>query len=62
MDTIEPKQRASQEEPPPIQQLGLISMDLDITWLNAAVKGQYFKLYLIVDIFSRFIYLRSLGI
>lgn len=27
----------------------------DITWLNAAVKGQYFKLYLIVDIFSRFI-------
>ncbi len=27
----------------------------DITWLNAAIKGHYFKLYLIVDIFSRFI-------
>lgn len=27
----------------------------DITWLNAAVKGQYFKLYLILDMFSRFI-------
>jgi putative transposase len=27
----------------------------DITWLNAAVKGQYYKLYLVVDMFSRFI-------
>lgn len=27
----------------------------DITWLNAAVKGQYYKLYLIIDMFSRFI-------
>jgi len=27
----------------------------DITWLNASIKGQYFKLYLIVDMFSRFI-------
>lgn len=27
----------------------------DITWLNAAVKGQYFKLYLVVDMFSRLI-------
>lgn len=27
----------------------------DITWLNAFIKGQYFKLYLIVDIFSRLI-------
>ena len=27
----------------------------DITWLNAAIKGEYFKLYLIVDMFSRFI-------
>ncbi|SJZ95977.1 DDE-type integrase/transposase/recombinase [Garciella nitratireducens] len=27
----------------------------DITWLNASIKGQYYKLYLIVDMFSRFI-------
>jgi len=27
----------------------------DITWLNAGVKGQYFKLYLVVDMFSRLI-------
>ena len=27
----------------------------DITWLSAAVKGRYFKLYLVVDMFSRFI-------
>lgn len=27
----------------------------DITWLNAAIKGQYYKLYLIVDLFSRLI-------
>lgn len=27
----------------------------DITWLNAFIKGQYFKLYLIVDMFSRLI-------
>lgn len=27
----------------------------DITWLNAAIKGQYFKLYMILDIFSRLI-------
>ena len=27
----------------------------DITWLNASIKGQYYKLYLIVDLFSRFI-------
>ena len=27
----------------------------DITWLNAAIKGQYFKLYLMIDMFSRFI-------
>ncbi len=27
----------------------------DITWLNAFVKGQYYKLYLIIDIFSRLI-------
>ena len=27
----------------------------DITWLNAFIKGQYYKLYLIVDMFSRFI-------
>lgn len=27
----------------------------DITWLNAIIKGQYYKLYLIVDMFSRFI-------
>jgi putative transposase len=27
----------------------------DITWLNAYIKGQYFKLYLIVDMFSRLI-------
>jgi transposase InsO family protein len=27
----------------------------DITWLDAAVKGQYYKLYMIVDIFSRYI-------
>lgn len=27
----------------------------DITWLNASIKGMYFKLYLIVDMFSRLI-------
>ena len=27
----------------------------DITWLNALIKGQYYKLYLIVDMFSRII-------
>ncbi|WP_442929373.1 IS3 family transposase [Natranaerovirga pectinivora] len=27
----------------------------DITWLNAAIKGQYYKLYLILDMFSRLI-------
>lgn len=27
----------------------------DITWLNALIKGQYFKLYLIIDMFSRLI-------
>ncbi|NLN48627.1 MAG: IS3 family transposase, partial [Clostridiales bacterium] len=27
----------------------------DITWLNASIKGQYFKLYLVVDMFSRYI-------
>jgi len=27
----------------------------DITWLNACIKGQYFKLYLILDMFSRLI-------
>ena len=27
----------------------------DITWLNAFIKGQYFKLYLIIDMFSRLI-------
>lgn len=27
----------------------------DITWLNAAIRGKYFKLYLIIDMFSRFI-------
>jgi putative transposase len=27
----------------------------DITWLNGPIKRQYYKLYLIVDIFSRFI-------
>ena len=27
----------------------------DITWLNALIKGQYYKLYLIVDMFSRLI-------
>lgn len=27
----------------------------DITWLNAVIKGQYYKLYLIVDMFSRLI-------
>lgn len=27
----------------------------DITWLNASVKGQYYKLYLILDMFSRLI-------
>lgn len=27
----------------------------DITWLNATIKGQYYKLYLIVDMFSRLI-------
>ena len=27
----------------------------DITWLNASIKGEYFKLYLIIDMFSRLI-------
>jgi len=27
----------------------------DITWLNAFIKGQYYKLYLIVDMFSRLV-------
>jgi len=27
----------------------------DITWLNAMIKGGFFKLYLIVDMFSRMI-------
>ena len=27
----------------------------DITWLNGSIKGKYYKLYLIVDMFSRFI-------
>lgn len=27
----------------------------DITWLNTFIKGQYYKLYLIIDMFSRFI-------
>ena len=27
----------------------------DITWLNASIKGMYYKLYLIIDMFSRFI-------
>lgn len=27
----------------------------DITWLNGPAKGTYFKLYLVIDIFSRFI-------
>ena len=27
----------------------------DITWLNAVIKGQYYKLYLILDMFSRLI-------
>ena len=27
----------------------------DITWLPAAVKGFYFKLYLVLDVFSRLI-------
>lgn len=27
----------------------------DITWLNVAIKGQYLKLYLIIDMFSRLI-------
>ncbi len=27
----------------------------DITWLNALIKGQYYKLYLILDMFSRLI-------
>ena len=27
----------------------------DITWLNASIKGEYYKLYLILDMFSRFI-------
>ena len=27
----------------------------DITWLNADIKGRYFKLYLVVDMFSRLI-------
>ena len=27
----------------------------DITWLNASIKGQYYKLYLIIDMFSRLI-------
>ena len=27
----------------------------DITWLNSYIKGSFFKLYLILDMFSRFI-------
>lgn len=27
----------------------------DITWLNASIKGMYYKLYLIIDMFSRLI-------
>lgn len=27
----------------------------DITWLNGAIKGQYYKLYMLVDMFSRYI-------
>ena len=27
----------------------------DITWLNAVIKGHYYKLYLIIDMFSRLI-------
>jgi len=27
----------------------------DITWLNALIKGHYYKLYLIIDMFSRLI-------
>ncbi|MCK8826121.1 IS3 family transposase [Fuchsiella alkaliacetigena] len=27
----------------------------DITWLNASIKGEHFKLYLIIDMFSRLI-------
>ena len=27
----------------------------DITWLNAVIKGQFYKLYLIIDMFSRLI-------
>lgn len=27
----------------------------DITWINAAIKGKYYKLYLIIDMFSRLI-------
>lgn len=27
----------------------------DITWLNAFIKGKFFKLYLVVDMFSRLI-------
>ncbi|WP_027339138.1 IS3 family transposase [Halonatronum saccharophilum] len=27
----------------------------DITWLNASIKGEYYKLYMIVDMYSRFI-------
>ena len=27
----------------------------DITWLNASIKGEYYKLYLTLDMFSRFI-------
>lgn len=27
----------------------------DITWLNGSVKGHYYKLYLMLDMFSRFI-------
>ncbi|WP_027338561.1 IS3 family transposase [Halonatronum saccharophilum] len=27
----------------------------DITWLNALIKGEYYKLYMIVDMYSRFI-------
>ena len=27
----------------------------DITWLNGVIKGQYYKLYLIIDMFSRLI-------
>ena len=28
----------------------------DITWLKAMIKGKHFKLYLVVDMFSRMIF------